>query len=213
MTHEMYIESIRGTVTLRLNDDESRHRLNRAKLVYGSGRPGVRGICFYEAWNNSESLELIEICAFGEESPLQLAGTTIHELAHCLAGHAAGHGQAWKSAARKLGLKLAMAAGQAYAAADFDPVLLRHIRNLSEPTDGRPVSSRHPPVVIGPRPCSQGHGTRGGKSRGPGSGSRLKLFICGCTPPVRIRVARDDGDFHALCLECGQDFRRQNAKP
>ena len=54
MTHEMYIESIPQAASLRLNDEVARQRLDRAKLVYGSGQPGLRGVCFYEAWNNSE---------------------------------------------------------------------------------------------------------------------------------------------------------------
>lgn len=37
-------------------------------------------------------------------------------------------------------------------------------------------------------------------------GSRLRLFVCGCAKPVRVRVARDE--FHARCNDCLADFRR-----
>ena len=37
-----------------------------------------------------------------------------------------------------------------------------------------------------------------------GNGSKLKLWECGCTK-VRVAVA----DFHAVCLNCNQEFARQ----
>jgi hypothetical protein len=40
--------------------------------------------------------------------------------------------------------------------------------------------------------------------KGPGSGSRLRLWICECVPPVRLRVARDD--LEARCLCCHTNF-------
>jgi hypothetical protein len=69
------------------------------------------------------------------------------------------------------------------------------------PSDGRPVLSRRP------GPCRQGIGTRGGCSRGIGSGSRLRLWICNCNPPVRVRVARDA--FRAVCQDCRCAFKRE----
>src|SRR5580692_6577396 len=89
-THEQFLASVREIVVVRLNEKEA-GTLRRAKLAYGWGHLGRRGTCFYESWEHSSPTEFIEICACGEESTIQLAGTTIHELAHCLAGSASGH--------------------------------------------------------------------------------------------------------------------------
>jgi hypothetical protein len=48
-------------------------------------------------------------------------------------------------------------------------------------------------------------GVRGGKSRGAGSGSRLRLWTCDCQKPVKVRVASDN--FRATCDLCGHPFR------
>ena len=204
-THEDHIHNVRAAVAARLNDDAARSKILSAKLVYGSGKPGVRGVCFYQSWETAAAVELIEICASGEESLLQLAGTTIHELAHCLAGPTAGHGRLWKSAAKTLGLKNAQAAGQQYLPVDFAADLWPLIDALPTPSDGRPRFNKAPALVV-PRPCPLGRGTRGGKSRGPGSGSRLRLFMCHCVPPIRVRVARNADRFRVRCLECNTDF-------
>jgi hypothetical protein len=36
--------------------------------------------------------------------------------------------------------------------------------------------------------------------------AKLKKWLCGCNPPVNVRVARND--FHAKCLRCQQLFVR-----
>jgi hypothetical protein len=205
-THEQFIQTVREVVVERLTDSDARHRLLAAKLVYGSGTTGVRGICFYRAWQQTRATDFIEICAIGEESPLQLAGTTIHELAHCLAGDSAGHGRHWKAAARSLGLVQVRAAGQCYRDTDFDPSLWALLRDVAGPNDGTPV---FPPMTTRRAPkCPLGRGTRGGSTRGAGSGSRLRLFVCNCNPPVRVRVARDEFSFYAMCLTCNSAFKR-----
>jgi hypothetical protein len=207
-THEQYLDLIRNATASRLNDDQARKRMMEAKLVYGSGQPGVRGTCFYQSWESDATLEFIEVCASGEESTIQLAGTTLHELAHCLAGPAAGHGRAWKAAASTLGLMRAQAAGQEYAVGDFDQALWDIIASIPEPADGRPKFNHE---GVSSRACPLGRGTRGGKSRGPGSGSRLRLFTCACVPPVRVRVARDPTGFRVRCLDCEAVFRPARA--
>jgi hypothetical protein len=176
VTHEVFIHAIRRVVVAHLNDEEARRRLLTAKLVYGSGPRGVRGTCYYEAWDDGQRHEFIEVCALGEESDIQLAGTTIHELAHVLAGYKAGHGSAWKRAANTLGLSRAEAGGQRYQPLHFDPSVWQQINALMPPSDGRPSFERRGGRGI--RPCPAGVGTRGGKSRGPGSGSRLLKVIC-----------------------------------
>jgi hypothetical protein len=205
VTHEWYIHAVRDIAVSRLNEAD-RRKLLAAKLVYGAGaRRAARGICFYDAWQSEEDYALLEICAFGEESLVQLVGTTIHELAHCLAGVATGHGNRWKSACRALGLTRSQAAGQAYSEKDFDCDLWSHIALLATPSDGIPARKRQGQPQA--RPCPLGIGTHGGTSRGAGSGSRLRLYMCECLDrPFRVRVARDD--FRAQCLFCGTIFQR-----
>ena len=191
-------------VAPRLNETDAT-RLLGVKLAYGWGRQGTRGTCLYASWEHSSPTEFIEICACGEESTIQLAGTTIHELAHCLGGPASGHGRQWKLAAKSLGLVRAQAAGQSYLITDFEPGVWKAIESLAPPSDGRPAL----PATRSMQPCNLGIGSRGGRSRGSGSGSRLRLFVCSCAPPLRIRVARDESAFRVRCLECGTVFRRE----
>ena len=184
-----------------------RSRLLAAKLLYGTGAPGVRGVCVYDAWRNGRTNDVIEICAFGEESQIQLAGTSFHEFGHCLARWEAGHGIVWKRQAHQLGLRRALAAGQHYRTEDFDPNVLIAIEALGPISDGHPAASDGTSRQLIPAHCPLGVGTRGGTSRGTNSGSRLRLFECACVPPVKARVARDD--FHAQCTDCGCAFKRR----
>ncbi len=127
---------------------------------------------------------------------MQLAGTTIHELAHCLASREAGHGPEWKRAAAALGLRLAQAGSQAYAPNHFDASVWSRIEALPHPSDCRPQFAGGAARVT-PRPYPLGVGTRGGRSRGAGSGSRLRLWLCACpdgTPGRKVRVACDTWD-------------------
>lgn len=215
-THETYIAAIRTLAIARVTDETLRRRLLDVKLVYGSGMHGARGVTFFAAWQQGETHDFVEICATGEESDVQIAGTTIHELAHVLAGPTAGHGRDWKAACAVLGLQSAEAAGQAYAVEHFDAALWTAIALLPLPTDGKPVfrtGQRMPGAPIAPklRPCPLGIGTRGGKSRGVGSGSRLRLWVCACEKPVKVRVASDV--FDATCNVCGSAFTRAESHP
>jgi len=206
-THEQFVQAVRQAVlaTAKIPED-ARLSLNAVKLLYGVGRPGVHGITFYGVWKGDRP-EVIEIAAATEESWVQLAGTTVHELAHALSGHSAGHGAGWKENCRRLGLRLPKAAGMEYKLAYFSPELRNALAKIPHPVDGTPdflKGLQLPPSTV--RPCSAGVGTRGGKSRGPGSGSRLRKFTCGCTPPVIVRASRDE--LHAHCDLCGHQFER-----
>jgi hypothetical protein len=101
------------------------------------------------------------------------------------------------------------AGGQAYEPSHFAPDLWNAVERLAFPTDGRPTFRAIGPVVprIKLRPCPMGRGTRGGRSRGPGSGSRLRLFECACEPPIKVRVARDQWD--ATCHHCQSVYVRR----
>lgn len=218
VTHEDYIGCIRDLVLDRMPDGELRDRVKAAKVVYGvGGVKGARGVTFYSAWQNGTTHDFIEVCAAGEESDVQLAGTTIHELAHVLAGHGSGHEKPWKLACAALGLTTAEAGGQSYSPEHFDPELWAAIQALDLPDDGKPVlRASHGvggPAVGGlglplatPGPCRMGVGVRGGTSRGPGSGSRLRLYECHCPRPVKVRVASDD--FAATCHHCNAPFAK-----
>lgn len=198
-THEAFLHAVRRLAVARhtLTDPE-RAKLESAKLVYGAGeRNGTRGVCYYEAWEGkpSERHPFVEVCASGEESVTQLAGTTLHELAHVLAGAKSGHGPAWKLEASRLGLRHAIAAGQHYVPADFAQDIRFALFYLSIPTDGRPALSTGLsffglPITrrTNPAACPLGIGTRGGVSRGAGSGSRLLKVVCpsGCGYNVRV---------------------------
>ena len=209
MTHEGFVHAVRAAVVPRVVDGEARKRLQGAKLVYGVGESGVRGTCYFGAWTNGAQHDFLEIAAIGEESVVQLAGTTIHELAHALAGFGHGHGKEWKKACAVLGLETAQAAGQAYEPAHFAASVWSAIESLPHPSDGKPTFSGRA-ATVAPKPCPMGVGTRGGKSRGVGSGSRLRLWVCGCaegTPGRKVRVASDEWD--ATCNRCGERFARQ----
>lgn len=220
-THEEFIQQVRDIVVSdalhagRIDKDEAA-KLSHTKLVYGIGDGSYRGVCHYSAWQNGVGkVDAVEIAATAEESWVQLAGTTIHELGHVLAGSGAGHSNDWKDAAARLGfLKRPKAAGQVYLLALIRPAIRREVYELAQAIgDGRPEFATYG-LGLGwllktLRPCSQGQGTRGGKSRGKGSGSRLRLWECGCERPVKVRVASDD--FQAHCDVCGEAFVNKTA--
>ena len=83
-------------------------------------------------------------------------------------------------------------------------LLGRVVDALGEPSDGKPAHARHNGAVVGLKPCSMGVGTRGGKSRGAGSGSRSIKVECGeCGYVARVtRKWLDLGAPH--CPEHGQ---------
>lgn len=208
-THEAFISAVRDAVAARIIDADNRARLLGAKVVYGVGSLGssVRGVCYYGAWSGTDAF--IEVAAIAQQDFWQIAGTTIHECAHAVAGHAAGHGKDWKAVCKQFGLADAAAAGQHYEAASFDPEMLALIESLPKPDEGKPTlgSLGVQPRMGGiPGKCPAGRGSRGGKVGGKGSGSRLRLFICACASPVRVRVAHDT--FEATCKVCGTDFVR-----
>lgn len=218
-THETYIRKV-AALAIRLGDlnPTEREELQSIKLVYGAGPSGTRGVTYYNRWkpNADKSVPFVEVCAFGQESLVQVCGTTIHELGHVLAGWNAGHGSAWSAACKRLGLSNIQAAGTEYKWDCFAPKLRKALEALPAPIDGNPQSlaAQFPLGMLGPgtgiapvfKPCGAGIGTRGGKSRGVGSGSRLRLFQCACHKPVKVRIAADS--FDATHNPCGKAFIR-----
>jgi len=214
-THEEYLHEtrdavIRRAVELGTVDADEAQKLEHAKLVYGVGNGSYRGVCHFEAWENGiGKVDVVEIAATAEENWIQLAGTTIHELGHVLAGMGAGHGKGWKESCERLGLRRAAAAGQIYRLAQIDRIVRERVWTIAKSMDdGLPAFRTYGfgfRLVTTIRPCSQGIGTRGGKSRGKGSGSRQRLFECqGCEKPQKIRAATDDvASTHKIC---GTDY-------
>jgi hypothetical protein len=218
-SHETFIHAVRDIIVAAHPNPVTRDRMTHIKVVYGTGSGmGARGVTYYSTWKNGKPapVDTVEVCAFGEESPVQLVGTTIHELAHVVAGYKAGHDATWKATCADLGLLDAEAGGQSYAWESFDTRVRESLQAIPTPTDGTPTApwAAGGPVVpipgmrprSGPRPCPLGIGTRGGKSRGIGSGSRLRLWHCQCPRPVKVRVASDA--FDATCNVCRAAFTR-----
>jgi hypothetical protein len=215
VTHEAFIQAIRdlsvqyaSTHATGLESD-ALSRVARAKLLYGRGHFGLRGVTQYGAWVNGNTDELIEVCAASEESWIQLAGTTIHELAHAATGMGHGHNKAWREACAALGLRRVFAAGTEYRLANFAPELRMALAALDKPADGTPAIAAGllAGMVSSPknRPCTAGVGVRGGTSRGPGSGSRLRKYVC--THGQIIRASTDE--LNATCNVCGGKFELQ----
>lgn len=204
-THEEYIQCVAEIAIARLNA-EDRAKAREIKLVYGAGPNGVRGVTYFKKWSKGEEeIPFVEISAFNQSSAVQLAGTTIHELGHVLAGWEAAHGKLWKASCEALGLRRILAAGTDYKWSMFAPDIRAAIALLPQPKDGKPknlLSLAGAPVGAHKafKGCQAGWGTKGGKSRGTGSGSRLHLFECECVPVVKVRKAGTE--FDATCNCC-----------
>jgi hypothetical protein len=187
LTHEGFIQAVRNVVATRLPEAADREKLLAIKLTYGA-HPTVRGVTYYNQWKCEKggecSVDFATISAMGQKSTVQLAGTTIHELGHVLTGPGHGHNKDWKDACYRLGLRSIQAAGTSYTWAKFLPDVRFAILGLGEPLDGRPqflngLLTRGAAMLPGNLPgCSHGIGSRGGKSRGAGSGSRMLRVSC-----------------------------------
>jgi len=217
-TREQYIHAVRdAALAVAVLEPAERDMLADLKMIYGTGHgSGARGITFHKAWTHGPQCKhgekgdaLIEICAFGEESLVQLAGTTIHEMGHALAGVGHGHDKDWRTSCKRLGLRGMKAAGTRYMSAMFVPALRERLAAIPAPTDGKVIGWNEGGAFLAGllgrvRPCSAGVGARGGKSRGVGSGSRLRKFVCSCG--LIIRAGRDEVD--ATCNLCGGPYVR-----
>lgn len=232
MTHERYIQCVRDIALnyARLNRDNPNRQIVKslpvlsdaqlediahAKLVYGRGAITLRGVTQHGAWNNGRSHQcenpksddLVEVCALGEDSPVQVAGTTIHELAHVACGVGVGHARQWKIACMALGLRCVKAAGTRYSMAMFAPEVRDAIARLETPQDGFPKNQLAGLAgLLVMRPCRAGIGVRGGKSVGPGSG-RLRKYVC---PHGQIIRASTDY-LEATCDVCNGKFELASA--
>lgn len=209
ITHEQYIQKVaKIAMGRKLLTDKDKSILTQVKLCYGAGVDGVRGVTYYDRWNRPDgTAPFVELSAFVQESIVQLVGTTIHELGHCIA-KGDGHGKGWHEACERLGLSGIRAAGTEYDWHMLSTDIRAKIQSLPEPNEGRALSGPAlfgmPVPTIKSRPCGAGYGTQGGRSRGAGSGSRLRLFECECVPPVKVRASRQF--LNATCNCCDHLF-------
>ena len=238
-THEALVQAVYElALKLPTLTKQDRETLKGIKLTYGSGPDGVRGITYFKLWTKQTGkgrekkaaiLPFVAVCATGQSDHVQVIGTTLHELGHVIAGLQAGHGPQWHEACARLGLVDVKAAGTEYSPANFIEAggFRAALMKLPKPQDGAPIApgkgGELPPDILGllgklglsgvptlkPRSCTAGWGTKGGKSRGKGSGSRLLLYTCGCT---KVRASAG-ADFQADCKKCGKAFALADGEP
>lgn len=193
----------------RLNEEQGK-KLRSTQLLYGVGEPGVYGVCIYDKWVRDGIQDVIQVSAFYGVAPDEMWVTMTHELAHVLAGEDAAHGSIWRASAKRLGLINPKAAA-APSIEDLDPDLVDVLRLIPLPTEGEPLCDKEGSQSIPQhKGCRIGIGKRGSKTHGPGSG-RLRLWICDCAQPKRVRIASDK--FNARCLDCFSLFRRDGTAP
>jgi len=220
-THDAYIADVARLACRHPGSTEpDRIAISKVRLAYGDGEAGVMGVTRFNLWKgpDGERQHWCAVCATCQpEGSFLLAETVLHELGHAIAGQLGAHGPLWKAACERLGLADAKAT---YAHGDkpvFSAWMAAQLAKLKEPTEGRPDRAAGP--VLGPplppgalppiRPCGAGVGTKGGKSRGPGSGTRNALHVCGgCKPPVKVRAAVSKRPLSATCDHCKTSFSR-----
>jgi len=220
-THDAYIADVARLACRHPGaSEDDRNAIRQVRLAYGDGQAGVMGITRFNLWKgpDGQRRHWCAVCATCQpEGSYLIAETVLHELGHAIAGPMGAHGPIWRSACERLGLIDAKAT---YAHGDkpvFSAWMAAQLAKLKEPTEGRPAhtvsgnaigppgSPALPPI----RPCGAGIGTKGGKSRGPGSGTRNALHVCGgCKPPVKVRAAISKRPLSATCDHCKTSFSR-----
>ena len=188
VTHEDYLVAVTTAVCEQYPTTAA--SLSQVQLVFGTG-PRRRALDplhrVWGGWEADEPLPLVEIAAIGGLAPAETCHVVLHELAHVLTP-GAGHGKAWRYAARQVGLLQPRAwpgVGELASWGAIAPALRRRLQGIPEPTERAPAAY----FDWHRRPCGVGYGTRGGTSRGAGAGSRYLKVTCqhpGCGYQVRL---------------------------
>ena len=187
MRHEEYLVAI--TVAVCEQQPATAAALSEVRVVFGTGPRRRRSL--HRVWGGGEAdepLPLVEIAAIGGLSPAETCHVLLHELAHVLAP-GAGHGKAWRYAARQVGLLQPRAWPDVSELSDWAaiaPGIRTKLQAIPEPTERAPAEYSYDWHRQG---CGVGAGTRGGTSRGEGSGSRYLKVVCqhpGCGYQVRV---------------------------
>lgn len=117
--------------------------------------------------------------------PVTVLATLAHELVHAIEGCKAGHRGPFAKTAKAIGLEGKMTATVAGDA------LRAKLTAISE------TLGEYPHAALIPAEKKK-------------AGSRLRLWICACDEPVKVRVASDD--FDATCNRCETPFIRGDAE-
>ncbi len=189
VTHEDYLAAIATAVCEQFPVTAA--ALGEVQLAFGTG-PRRRTVgALHRVWSVGiahEPLPLVEIAAIGGLAPAETCHVVLHELAHVIAP-GFGHGREWRYAARQVGLMNPRAwpdGGELAAWTAISPALHAKLQAIPEPTEPAPADFYED---WDRRPCGVGYGSRGGTSRGEGSGSRYLKVVCqvpGCGYQVRI---------------------------
>lgn len=119
--------------------------------------------------------------------PVEVLATLAHELTHAVVGTEHKHKGPFGKVARAIGLE-----GKLTATVAGD-ALRAKLKAIAEELGDYPHAALVP----------------NDKARKPGS--RLRLWVCECEEPVKVRVAKDD--FDATCNLCNMNFKPGEAKP
>ena len=189
VTHEDYLAAVARVVCEQY--PATAEKLSEVELVFGTG-PRRRTLGMrHRVWlggEADEALPLVEIAAIGGLRPAATCHMVLHELAHVVAP-GFGHGREWRFAARQVGLLKPRAwpdAGELDDWGAIAPGIRGRLQAIEEPTERAPAEFWE---EWQRRPCGAGYGTRGGVSRGEGSGSRYLKVVCevpGCGYQVRV---------------------------
>ena len=113
-----------------------------------------------------------------EKDSAKVLGILVHELGHAYFKKGTGHRSVWK--------KLMAEVGYEYPANAPGPVLAERLNAVVAEL------GEYPHEALDPNTTQKKQTTR------------LRLWVCRCAPPVRVRVASDE--FQAKCLICGDEF-------